>query len=105
MLTFHVMLELFGAKLNMSLCHDEVETSCIFRLPAMNHGALAIIQSPRNEVSYFILADLLIVSAECQTFLSFEDEDLVFLGNLFGVTFGPFPPPRYLLLTLRLGLL
>jgi len=98
------MLELFGAKFDVCLCHDEVETSCIFRLPAMYHGTLAIIQSPRNEVSDLILTDLLIVSAECQTFLSFEDEDLVFLGYFLGVTFGPFPPPGYLLLPFRLGL-
>jgi hypothetical protein len=104
-LTLHVMLELFGAKFNVCLCHDEIETGCVFWLPAMNHGTLAIIQSPRNEVSDLILADLLIVSAKCQTFLSFEDEDLVFLGDLFGVTFGPFSPSRYLLLTLRLRLL
>ena len=99
------MLELFGAKFNVRLCHDEVEPSCVFRLPAMNHGTLAIIQSPRNEVSDFILTDLLVVSAECQTFLSFEDEDLVLLGDFLGGTFGPFPPPRYLLTLLRLGFL
>jgi hypothetical protein len=73
MLPFHVMLELFGAKFNVCLCHDKVEPSCVFWLPAMNHGTLAIIQSPRYEVSDLILTNLLIVSAECQTFLSFKD--------------------------------
>jgi hypothetical protein len=98
------MLELFGAKFNVRLCHYEVETSCVFRLPAMYHGTLAIIQGPRNEVSDLIFTYLLIVSAECQTLLSFEDEDLIFLGDFLGVTFGSFPPPGYLLLTLCLRL-